>query len=128
MATWTSEQLLSEIMNGANEDKSIAMLKQGIPESIDIDHKISNRSVLNFACFKQRVETVRLLISLGADVESGNKYDERCVTAAAQGGNLEIVKMLVAAGANPDHRDQNGMKAIQYCQDPEIKGFLQFPM
>jgi len=125
---WTKEELLGEIMQAENEDKAVQMLTQGLPDNFGINEKISNRSVLNFACFKGRVETVKLLIKLGADVESGNRYNETCLIAAVQGDNIEVVTVLLEAGANVGHRDDNGMKAIQYAtqnQSHEMIGLLQ---
>jgi len=68
------------------------------------------------------------LIKLGADVESGNRYNETCLIAAVQGDNIEVVTVLLEAGANVGHRDDNGMKAIQYAtqnQSHEMIGLLQ---
>ena len=129
MSTWTKQELLGEIMQAENEDKAVQMLTQGLPDNFGINEKISNRSVLNFACFKGRVETVKLLIKLGADVESGNRHNETCLHAGVQGNNIEVVTALIEAGANVGARDDNNMKPIQYAtqnQNPEMIGLLQF--
>jgi len=115
--TWTKQELLGQIMQGNNEDLAVKMLNEGLPDNFGINEKISKRSVLNFACFKGRVETVKLLIKLGADVESGNRNNETCLHAAVQGNNIEIVKILIKAGANTNARDDNGKKPINFATE-----------
>lgn len=51
------------------------------------------------AALKGRTEVVALLIERGGDIEIRNKGGLTALHAAAYGGNLETVKLLVAKGA-----------------------------
>src|SRR5262249_7315410 len=57
-------------------------------------------------------DIVKLLIDAKADVNVANDYKITPLAAAAEQGQLEVVKMLIAAGANVRHRDPTGGSAL----------------
>jgi hypothetical protein len=59
-----------------------------------------------------RPEMVKLLIDAHADVNAANVYKIDPLSSAAEQGQLEVVKMLLAAGANPKHRQPTGGTAL----------------
>jgi uncharacterized protein len=62
--------------------------------------RVLSETPLYYASHNGRVETVKLLIAAGADV---NKVSAKCLTpllAASRAGCVEVVKLLIAAGAD----------------------------
>ncbi len=63
------------------------------------------------AAQRDSVEGVTLLIDLGFDVNATNRLERYRESAplheAAAGGNLEVIKLLLAHGADPDLRDSS---------------------
>jgi len=57
---------------------------------------------------KQRVETVRFLLDLGADVQAADKVGRTPLHGAASLGYIEVVQMLVDAGGRLDAKDKGG--------------------
>ena len=55
--------------------------------------------LLSFSCRTGSVAMIKLLIDLGVDV-NGGRYDRNILGNAAGVGNVDIVKMLLKAGAN----------------------------
>ena len=91
----------------------IAMLKllllKGKPNLSNLEFpqgKDGGGSAVWFASYKNQVQALELLISVGADVDSPNITTNSCSTPleiASQEGHLEIVKLLLGAGAQPSH-------------------------
>ena len=64
--------------------------------TIDINHQdCFNRTALWHAAFKGHVETVDLLLFLGADASQGGQFESTPLHAAAQEGKLQVVKSIV---------------------------------
>ena len=61
---------------------------------------------------------VNRLLEAGADIESASFHDEaRALCLASYQGHLEVVEMLLAAGAHPDAPSQSGTTALYMaCQ------------
>jgi ankyrin repeat protein len=57
---------------------------------------------------KQRVETVKFLLDLGADVHAADKVGRTPLHGAASLGYAEVVQMLVDAGGRLDAKDKGG--------------------
>lgn len=77
-------------------------IMQIIPYLIALEEAIRN----------QDVERVRLIVSIGGNV---NLKDEKCQTplhVAAEVGNIEIAKLLVEAGADVKAKDEDGYTAL----------------
>jgi ankyrin repeat protein len=77
---------------------------------------------LFFACARGFTEIVDLLIEHGADVNALRRTDYRAgpvftspLQVAISGGHTDIVKKLIRAGANLDHR-VNGMSMLGYAK------------
>jgi ankyrin repeat protein len=65
-------------------------------------------TALTFAAGQGDLETVRLLISAGADVSARNGDNETALMRATQRGHTEVVKALLQAGADVEGRDDEG--------------------
>ena len=62
----------------------------------------------------------RLLLEHGADVNASSINGWTAIMGAAFDGNIEIVRMLIAAGANVNARDDAGKTVLQYAQQHPI--------
>ena len=71
---------------------------------------------LTLACFFKRPEAARLLLERGADVHQRARNENIQVlpihSAAADGGSVEIVRMLLDAGADVNATQPGGFRAI----------------
>jgi ankyrin repeat protein len=71
---------------------------------------------LTLAAFFKHPEAARLLLDRGADVHQRARHEQIQVlpihSAAADGGSVEIVRMLLDAGADPDAEQPGGFRAI----------------
>ena len=71
------------------------------------------------------VEIVRLLIAKGADFNAQTGEKETLLMMACGNGNIELVKVLLEAGANPNLKDEDGETAMQKTDSDEIKQVLK---
>jgi ankyrin repeat protein len=71
---------------------------------------------LGLACFFKHPDAVRLLLDRGADVHQRARNEQIQVlpihAAAANGGSVEIVRMLLDAGADANATQPGGFRAI----------------
>jgi ankyrin repeat protein len=69
------------------------------------------------------VETVRLLIDRGADVNARDAMGQTALMRAAMNGASEVILLLLEKGADPSIRDQQGHFALaesgRRCPSPE---------
>ena len=91
-----------------------------------VDYSIRNRyggNALIPACERGHVETVRLLLDRSRiDVDHINNLGWTALLEAvilSDGGprHIEIVRMLLAAGADPNIADKDGVSPLQHAQD-----------
>jgi len=82
---------------------------------------------LEDAVHKQNVRSTDLALFLGADPCLENEY-QVSILARATYGNIEIVRILLQHGADPDIRDYLGRPAIDSVEDPHIVALLQQAM
>lgn len=71
------------------------------------------------------VKIFRLLIAKGADVNVLNEDKASLLMMACFDDNLEAVKILLEAGANPNLKDEDGETALQKTDSEEIKQLLK---
>jgi ankyrin repeat protein len=127
---------LSEICAEQNPDakdqrmRLVALLKSGA----DIHATDKNGvTALHHAVRFRSPTAVKTLIEHGANVNqacrrSGSTPLHRAVvgagapsTAGKQAEAREIVRLLIAAGADPSIRNKLGKKPVDYTKDPEVK-------
>lgn len=71
-------------------------------------------TALQFACFFGQPEAAELLAHSGSDLNavSRNTMNVAVINTAAASGNADIVRMVLSAGARPDHQQQAGYTAL----------------
>jgi ankyrin repeat protein len=71
-------------------------------------------TALQFACFFGQPESAEVLAKSGSDLNavSRNTMKVAVINTAAASGNAEIVKLVLDAGARPDHQQQAGYTSL----------------
>jgi ankyrin repeat protein len=70
-------------------------------------------------------ETVHILIAQGADVNMEQAGGYTPLHQAAAAGLVDLTKILLEAGAEPDRRCQQGKTAADYARERSHHGVLQ---
>jgi ankyrin repeat protein len=73
-----------------------------------------------------RLEAVKLLLELGADIHATTKTGETAMHGAATGGVSEIVELLAARGAKLDAKDKDGTTPLAIA-DGTKSNFRRWP-
>lgn len=61
---------------------------------------------------KQNIESVKILLQNGADVNWEDGFNTTALMYAASNGNISIIKYLLEGGADIKHKDKQGNDAI----------------
>jgi hypothetical protein len=64
------------------------------------------------------------VIETGADVNAANPQGTTPLMAAAKKGDADVVRDLLAHGANPNAKDRKGLTAFDHARSPEIRQLL----
>lgn len=95
-------------------------IKEWIQAGHDINSFISvddqRITTLSYASLKANPEMVTLLLNKGAQVNLKIDFQD-ALMYAAMGGNVEIIEVLLAAGANPMNENKNGKCARDLAKD-----------
>lgn len=77
------------------------------------------------ACGHGHLEVVRLLLDVGvADIDALNSYGETGLMAAAEGGQTEVLRLLLNRGADVGISDEHGRTALDLACDGETEALL----
>ncbi len=80
---------------------------------------------LNSAVAARSLEIVQLLLARNPEIDAQQAGGYSALHAAAKHGDLEIVRRLVEAGANPKLESEQGETAIDLAQGEAVKQLLQ---
>ena len=100
----------------------VAFANVSLASNVNSFSKITNKveknetaNPISFAICKGDLETVKKFVEYGADVnEKSNGMTPLMV--AARYNKAEIIKFLIAKGAHPDEKDENGFTALKYAE------------
>lgn len=95
-----------------NNQKGVVQtfLKRG---GIDVNKRdTSGNTPLIYACLKSARDIVRLLLDNGAEADLGNQKNRMPMHFAAEVGNIQIISMLVDAGADVNCTDNDGVTPL----------------
>ena len=109
--------LPATIIHTMIDDGDINGIKRELTAKTDLlEEKNENvLSPLNYAVCEGNLEMVQLLISLGADVHSGDRECSQPLINAAAMGFMEITRYLVEHGAGIDRKDNNNVTALSFA-------------
>ncbi len=108
------QEVLDEALAWAARSDRVDVLEPLIARGAELEADVYRGSALMWAAASGRTAAVRRLLDLGADVSGrstfgGSTHGEGVTPLhlAAQGGHMETVHALLAAGADPRARDTN---------------------
>lgn len=87
--------------------------------------EISIQKMFNLAAERGDVETIKEVLSLNTWVDFSNEKGETALMKAVQGNNLEVVKLLVAAGADPKREDAGGISSLMIAEKAALEEILK---
>jgi ankyrin repeat protein len=80
-----------------------------------VNSPVYTASPLHYAVCEGDIENVKKLIKYGSDVNKLSR-DMSPLMLAARFNKVEIIKILLASGANPALENEKGFKAIHYAE------------
>lgn len=94
---------------------SLEQLKAVMKNDPEIVNKVSKEgySPLTLACYYSNNEVAKHLINYVDDIDSKSGYGTPLMAATVK-KNVEIIKLLLENGANPNITDQNGSTALHF--------------
>lgn len=75
-----------------------------------------NARALTWAAFSGQIDTVKLLIERGADINAGGTNDKPPLTWAIESGRRDVAEFLLKKGASLDVRDSSGSTPVDYAK------------
>jgi ankyrin repeat protein len=94
-----SKQFLEAALGDHEEARRLLAATPALLETHELDF---GETPLLWAAVERRVDTVRFLAALGADVDARDRSGDTALHSAACGGDLEMLEVLLALGASPN--------------------------
>ena len=110
---WKEE--IFENLNDNNIDKLRDLLKNCDSKELKLNDNIS---FLSIACMNEQINTVKLLIEKGCDVNEKNHLGKTMLHEMCRTGNIEIIKLLIKNGARLNEQSNTGKTELFYGIEP----------
>ncbi len=91
--------------------ESPSLIRELVARGANIHHP----GVLQSAAARGRTEHLQLLLAHGAQIDAKNRFENTCLHIAAGQGHREVVAWLLAQGADPTLRGEEGMTALDHA-------------
>jgi len=118
------EDIIDSIIFGSN--RFFDYLKKIIENHIDINFEFEDSSPLSTAVYSERIDFIKELIKLGADVNIPDPETiDYPLKIAADKNNYESVKILIEAGADLNSIDIYGNDVVHYLSEEFIEYIIQ---
>jgi ankyrin repeat protein len=83
-----------------------------------INYRLDNEETpITAAAYKGYINMVKYLLSMGADIESKNRWNNNALLNTAQTGNVELGKLLIEKGANLEAKGPYSYTPLLYALD-----------
>src|SRR5215471_7294621 len=103
-----AELTLTDAVKAGNRDAVRAMLATPAGKSAVKTTEADGTTPLHWAARAEDLETARLLVGAGADVNAANRYGVTPLSLAAKMASGQMVRLLLEAGANPNATIRDG--------------------
>lgn len=115
----------NSVLGSAVQSGHIGIVQAVIRAGAKLDVVSGGRTPLILAVCNERAELVKSLLAAGAKVDARDIY--RCTAAmeAAVRSDVAVLKMLLAAGANPRLKNKNGKTAISLAGERGMSGNIE---
>ena len=115
------DDIFDAVREGTVEDVKYFIEKK----RVNINVKDDGYTLLHWAAMDDKIEVVKYLISVGADVNvKDNKYATPLHWAVHK-GSLEIVKLLVSAGADVNAKDNDGYMPLDIAEGSAMNQYIK---
>ncbi len=116
------QQLHQAIEDGQN-DKARQLIQEGVYYHSP-DSARGGAFPIHTACQAGNQEMINMLLEMGADMESKDKYGNGLLHAAAKGGKLDTVKFLLGRGADVSRRNTSRQTAYDVAESHIVRQYL----
>ncbi len=123
-ATGNVDAMRVLIESGANVDDYTATILAPIVKDefrqggfVYADIPPGRLTALHFAAREGQIESVRVLIEAGADLDIGDDFETNALVLATLNGYLDIAGLLLEAGADPNVADKYGRTVLFVATD-----------
>ena len=110
---WKEE--IFDNLNDNNIDKLRDLLKNCDSNELKLNDNIS---FLSIACMNEQINTVKLLIEKGCDVNEKDHLGKTMLHEMCRTGNIEIIKLLIKNGARLNEQSNTGKTELFYGIEP----------
>ena len=92
---------------------------------LNIQNDVGGDTTLIYATSNNKIEIVKLLLNVGADIDKQNNRGNTALTVAAYNNNREIVEILLDYGADEFILNNKNKSFYDYLNDENRKYFTQ---
>lgn len=98
---------------------NVEIVKLLLENKVEVNEKDSDgwHALMLAALYQVPIKIVKMLLRHGAVIDERNKFGETSLIKAAEQGCLEMVKLLLANGADPVLEDNDGITALRIAED-----------
>ncbi|MDJ0679145.1 MAG: ankyrin repeat domain-containing protein [Xenococcaceae cyanobacterium MO_167.B52] len=110
----------------ASQEQAIDIVRDLLIQGVNINLKNNDgNNALWFACFRNNMDLMKLLIDAGIDLDNQNDNGVTVLMYAASSGKPKAVKFFLEAGANPNLKNLDDFRAIDFSNTVEILNLLR---
>ncbi len=129
---YSAENLNKKANNGAtaliaaSREGAINVVRDLLASGVDINLTNNDgNNALWFACFNHNLPLMGLLINAGIEIDNQNENGVTVLMYAASSGKIDAVRLLLTVGANPNLRNLDDFRAIEFSSTVEILKILR---
>lgn len=118
-------KVLDDALRRVRSTTDRRVIKTLLDHGANINHPRTH--LLHMLCEQGSLQTARLLLENGADVNNQLNQDRNPLITACQNDRLDVVMLLISMGADVNHNNSEGVSALQMAfiyKCFEIAGYL----